>query len=208
MHGHGDKPYLCLHESCDRSQPGFGFPRQWNLKDHMRRVHRDDGSQLPAASTSQVATSSAVAPGGSNSSQAASKGRKRKKDTSASELATTSSSRKSSASKGSGSRRSSNSASRQAEAEAAAAAAAEAAAAEAAVAAAAAARMELLNEWQQHKTAVSTIFTGLGQPTDPEVLQQLRVARSHIDAIHKISADLLPAGQEPSYMQSYVQQAD
>ncbi|KAH8650376.1 hypothetical protein BGZ60DRAFT_534458 [Tricladium varicosporioides] len=41
MHGHGDKPYLCTHESCERSVPGNGFPRHWNLRDHMKRVHND-----------------------------------------------------------------------------------------------------------------------------------------------------------------------
>ena len=39
LHGHGDKPYPCLFQDCDRSQPGQGFPRQWNLRDHMKRVH-------------------------------------------------------------------------------------------------------------------------------------------------------------------------
>lgn len=39
LHGHGDNPHLCLWEGCDRSIPGFGFPRRWNLYDHMRRVH-------------------------------------------------------------------------------------------------------------------------------------------------------------------------
>lgn len=39
LHGHGDNPHLCLFEGCDRSVPGFGFPRRWNLFDHMRRVH-------------------------------------------------------------------------------------------------------------------------------------------------------------------------
>ncbi|KAI0480081.1 hypothetical protein GGR56DRAFT_663908 [Xylariaceae sp. FL0804] len=46
MHGHGDKPYMCTYEGCDRAVPGHGFPRQWNLKDHMRRVHNDNGSSL------------------------------------------------------------------------------------------------------------------------------------------------------------------
>ncbi|KAF9877334.1 C2H2 transcription factor [Colletotrichum karsti] len=44
MHGHGDKPFLCSYEGCDRAMPGNGFPRQWNLKDHMRRVHNDNGA--------------------------------------------------------------------------------------------------------------------------------------------------------------------
>ncbi|KAI9369026.1 putative C2H2 finger domain protein [Aspergillus egyptiacus] len=39
LHGHGDNPHLCLFEGCDRSIPGYGFPRRWNLYDHMRRVH-------------------------------------------------------------------------------------------------------------------------------------------------------------------------
>ncbi|KAL1960633.1 hypothetical protein VTO42DRAFT_7212 [Malbranchea cinnamomea] len=39
MHGHGENPHLCLFSSCERSIPGNGFPRRWNLHDHMRRVH-------------------------------------------------------------------------------------------------------------------------------------------------------------------------
>ncbi|WEW59112.1 hypothetical protein PRK78_004581 [Emydomyces testavorans] len=39
MHGHGENPHLCRFSSCDRSIPGNGFPRRWNLHDHMRRVH-------------------------------------------------------------------------------------------------------------------------------------------------------------------------
>lgn len=39
LHGHGDNPHLCFFEGCDRSIPGYGFPRRWNLYDHMRRVH-------------------------------------------------------------------------------------------------------------------------------------------------------------------------
>ncbi|KAI0025003.1 hypothetical protein F4780DRAFT_489269 [Xylariomycetidae sp. FL0641] len=67
MHGHGDKPYLCTYEGCDRALPGNGFPRQWNLKDHMRRVHNDNGSSLPTSSPSAL-----------GSSQVTAKGRKRK----------------------------------------------------------------------------------------------------------------------------------
>lgn len=44
LHGHGEKPYLCLFRDCDRSQPTQGFPRQWNLRDHMKRVHNFVGS--------------------------------------------------------------------------------------------------------------------------------------------------------------------
>ena len=39
MHGHGDKPYLCQYDDCDRAVLGNGFPRRWNLQDHMKRVH-------------------------------------------------------------------------------------------------------------------------------------------------------------------------
>ncbi|KAJ5561278.1 hypothetical protein N7535_004256 [Penicillium sp. DV-2018c] len=39
LHGHGDNPHLCLWEGCERAVPGNGFPRRWNLYDHMRRVH-------------------------------------------------------------------------------------------------------------------------------------------------------------------------
>lgn len=45
LHGHGEKPYLCLFRECDRSQPTQGFPRQWNLRDHMKRVHNFVGSE-------------------------------------------------------------------------------------------------------------------------------------------------------------------
>lgn len=43
MHGHGSKPNLCLYPDCERSQPGNGFPRRYNLYDHMRRVHDYSG---------------------------------------------------------------------------------------------------------------------------------------------------------------------
>src|ERR1700734_2525515 len=39
MHGHGEKPFLCNFEGCERGIPGNGFPRHWNLCDHMKRVH-------------------------------------------------------------------------------------------------------------------------------------------------------------------------
>lgn len=39
MHGHGEKPFLCTIQDCERSKPGNGFPRHWNLNDHMKRVH-------------------------------------------------------------------------------------------------------------------------------------------------------------------------
>ena len=39
MHGHGDNPYRCKIRDCRRSQPDQGFPRRWNARDHMKRVH-------------------------------------------------------------------------------------------------------------------------------------------------------------------------
>ncbi len=69
MHGHGDKPYLCTYDGCDRALSGNGFPRQWNLKDHMRRVHNDNGSSL------NMSTSP---PTGQAASSHSAKGRKRK----------------------------------------------------------------------------------------------------------------------------------
>jgi hypothetical protein len=56
-----------MYEGCERSILGSGFPRQWNLRDHMKRVHNDHGSA-----------------GGSptGAAQQATKGRKRKSDAS------------------------------------------------------------------------------------------------------------------------------
>lgn len=71
MHGHGDKPYLCTYEGCDRAVPGNGFPRNWNLRDHMRRVHNDNGSSLSTRS-------GPPSPGGNGHKE--SKSRKRKSD--------------------------------------------------------------------------------------------------------------------------------
>ncbi|KAI1433408.1 hypothetical protein GGR50DRAFT_506036 [Xylaria sp. CBS 124048] len=60
MHGHGDKPYLCTYEGCERAMSGNGFPRQWNLRDHMRRVHNDNsnsvGTQTSPSQTSLGST--------------------------------------------------------------------------------------------------------------------------------------------------------
>jgi hypothetical protein len=39
MHGHREKPFLCTFEGCERGVPGNGFPRHWNLCDHMKRIH-------------------------------------------------------------------------------------------------------------------------------------------------------------------------
>ncbi|KAL2270347.1 hypothetical protein VTJ83DRAFT_2531 [Remersonia thermophila] len=68
MHGHGEKPYRCTYEGCERSIPGHGFPRQWNLRDHMRRVHNDNGAAQPSSPPASGAATST-------------RGRKRKSDT-------------------------------------------------------------------------------------------------------------------------------
>ncbi|KAF2758320.1 hypothetical protein EJ05DRAFT_347264 [Pseudovirgaria hyperparasitica] len=47
MHGHGSKPHLCSFPDCERSLPGNGFPRRYNLFDHMKRVHDYTGSASP-----------------------------------------------------------------------------------------------------------------------------------------------------------------
>jgi hypothetical protein len=39
MHGVGEWLYLCPAQDCSRGVPGQGFPRHWNLVDHMKRVH-------------------------------------------------------------------------------------------------------------------------------------------------------------------------
>ncbi|KAK3116099.1 hypothetical protein LTR53_003890 [Teratosphaeriaceae sp. CCFEE 6253] len=39
MHGHGDRPHLCYYPGCERGMTGNGFPRRYNLFDHMKRVH-------------------------------------------------------------------------------------------------------------------------------------------------------------------------
>lgn len=51
LHGHGNKPFPCTWDGCDRAIEGNGFPRLWNLRDHMRRVHNDKGLDaiLPAS---------------------------------------------------------------------------------------------------------------------------------------------------------------
>ncbi|KAJ5965768.1 hypothetical protein N7481_012482 [Penicillium waksmanii] len=56
LHGHGDNPHLCLWEGCERSVSGNGFPRRWNLYDHMRRVHDYQSSErLSSPETSPTA---------------------------------------------------------------------------------------------------------------------------------------------------------
>lgn len=58
MHGHGEKPHQCWYDDCDRSIPGQGFPRRWNLYDHMKRVHNYTGP--PSSNGSSSPTPSSV----------------------------------------------------------------------------------------------------------------------------------------------------
>lgn len=64
LHGHGDNPHLCLFEGCDRSVPGNGFPRRWNLFDHMRRVHDYTSSERSSSPEPSpvIASSSSSSP--------------------------------------------------------------------------------------------------------------------------------------------------
>lgn len=57
MHGHGDRPYHCQFADCERSQPGNGFPRKWNLRDHMKRVHNYTGPACSTGSSSPTPSS-------------------------------------------------------------------------------------------------------------------------------------------------------
>ena len=41
MHGHGNDPFQCHYPGCHR---GRGFPRRYNLEDHMRRMHKHEPS--------------------------------------------------------------------------------------------------------------------------------------------------------------------
>ena len=57
MHGHGDCPYSCDYENCDRRI--HGFRRHFNKMDHMKRVHNHQGSRRgsqESASRSEGAT--------------------------------------------------------------------------------------------------------------------------------------------------------
>lgn len=55
MHGHGEN--LCFFQTCERSQPGNGFRRRWNLGDHMKRMHDYVGPALSAGSSSPTPSS-------------------------------------------------------------------------------------------------------------------------------------------------------
>lgn len=55
MHGHGSRPHLCHFADCDRAVPGSGFPRRYNLFDHMKRVHDFTGPTTEPSPPSQQA---------------------------------------------------------------------------------------------------------------------------------------------------------
>ena len=62
MHGHGPKPHLCFFKDCDRAQEDNGFPRRWNLFDHMKRVHEFAGTEPSNKSNSPSPSSSSPEP--------------------------------------------------------------------------------------------------------------------------------------------------
>ena len=62
MHGHGPKPHLCRFKDCDRAMEDNGFPRRWNLFDHMKRVHDYAGSEPSNKSNSPSPSSSSPEP--------------------------------------------------------------------------------------------------------------------------------------------------
>lgn len=59
LHGHGTKPFLCQFNDCERAIHDNGFPRNYNLLDHMKRVHgyRPDRSARSSPAPKQGAKS-------------------------------------------------------------------------------------------------------------------------------------------------------
>ena len=51
-HSHGVNPYLCIFKDCERARPGMGFPRRWNQRDHMKRVHQHEEADSPPKKSS------------------------------------------------------------------------------------------------------------------------------------------------------------
>ncbi|KAJ9630398.1 hypothetical protein H2204_008463 [Knufia peltigerae] len=67
LHNHGFNPFLCKFMDCDRAKQGNGFPRRWNQRDHMRRVHdyeeketKDRGAEQNKRRKTQGAPTSAA----------------------------------------------------------------------------------------------------------------------------------------------------
>ena len=70
LHGHGERPFPCQYAGCERALPHNGFPRKYNLCDHMRRVH---GWKDEAAEDQENAATGGAGAGGKKAG-----GRKRK----------------------------------------------------------------------------------------------------------------------------------
>ncbi|KAJ9605485.1 hypothetical protein H2200_010142 [Cladophialophora chaetospira] len=51
-HTHGMNPYLCKFPDCERAREGMGFPRRWNQRDHMKRVHQYEETDAPSKKSS------------------------------------------------------------------------------------------------------------------------------------------------------------
>ena len=170
MHGHGEKPYLCTYEGCERSISGHGFPRQWNLRDHMRRVPTDNGA---VAQPSSPPASAAPVPGPS------ARGRKRTNDTQ----------EKQPAQEKSSSRKSSKSA-------AAAVAVAEPAPVQKHPEIVA---HPEIDQWYEHQRALQSFMQGWSQPDDAQSLQYLKEAQEHLNAMGKISNGLVHGTQRRSW---------
>ncbi|KAK3944565.1 zinc finger protein GLI2 [Diplogelasinospora grovesii] len=173
MHGHGEKPYLCTYEGCERSLPGHGFPRQWNLRDHMRRVHNDNGTAAAAAAAAPQASSDDAAPAASSSGTATTSARGRKRKSDSQEKTTTSSGSSSSRDKSSSNKASSK-------------------AVETKAAAAEVQTPEIdIDRWYEHRKALQTLVQGYYQPDDPQSLQYIKDAQDHLAAMGKISHEVL-----------------
>ncbi|KAL1875763.1 hypothetical protein VTK73DRAFT_9824 [Phialemonium thermophilum] len=175
MHGHGDKPFLCTYEGCERSLPGCGFPRQWNLRDHMRRVHNDNGTGTQSTTAPANQAPAAGSPP-STSANSASKGRKRKKD-----IPESSSHRKSSGTK----------THNQGVVEVPSAPTQDSSH----LSKTAGNPVDpLVDQWHSHRKALQRIAVDFPeQLEDPQVLQQIKEAQTHLASIGRISREAMAA---------------
>ncbi|KAK4165328.1 hypothetical protein QBC43DRAFT_32083 [Cladorrhinum sp. PSN259] len=163
MHGHGEKPYLCTYEGCERSVSGHGFPRQWNLRDHMRRVHNDNGTAAQPAS-----------PPASGAAATSTRGRKRK----------TEGQDKPSGQEKTSSRKSAK------------------AAAEASKPVEPLVNLEV-EQWWEHQRALQSLVSGYGgQPGDHHAIQYIKDAQDRLNAMGKISQDLVFTSKPEAPVQS------
>ncbi|EFX06137.1 c2h2 finger domain containing protein [Grosmannia clavigera kw1407] len=168
MHGHGDKPYRCTYDGCERSTMGNGFPRQWNLKDHMRRVHHDESLQMAAAATLPSP------PRTSSSSHSLSKNRKRKKDSLSGHVTAGSLPSRKASSRGKGQHN--------------AAAEADSSRSQAQMQAAAAKAQldQSFKMWSEHTATLRDIVGNFSQPYALQTFQQLQDARTHLSFLEQI----------------------